>query len=432
MHFGEIVIGLIVGLLIGALYKFLTQGKDKALIAALEEKDVQGNKRINELEQKTREQDEERTKLYSSLAIANTEKANLLEKLDSQKAELENLQKKFTTDFENIANKIMHANSNRMQEQHKEKLNDILAPFKEKIEKFEKKVDDTHKESIRENQSLKEQILGLQKLNQSIGEEAKNLTNALKGENKTQGNWGEYILESVLQKSGLEKGMHYTVQDSQRDEEGRLKQPDVVVNLPDNKVVVIDSKVSLVDYERYVSAETKEEKALYLKAHINSIKMHIKGLSEKKYDELYGTHSPDFVLLFVPIEPAFNEAVREDGDLYNHAFDKNIIIISTSTLLATLKTIGSIWKQENQTKNAIEIAKQSGALYDKFVAFTQDLITVGKKMDDAKKGYSEAMNKLTHGTGNLVRRVENIKTLGAKATKSLPQTLLDRSEESSH
>lgn len=429
MHFGEIVIGIIVGLLIGVLYKFLTQAKDKASIASLQEKGSQFDRRIKELELNTKEQNEERTKLHSSLAVANTEKTNLIEKLDSQKAELENLQKKFTTDFENIANKIVNQNSKMMQEQHKEKLNDILTPFKEKIEKFEKKVDDTHKESIRENQSLKEQILGLQKLNQSIGEEAKNLTKALKGENKTQGNWGEYILESVLQKSGLEKGMHYTVQDSQRDEEGRLKQPDVVVNLPDNKVVVIDSKVSLVDYERYVASDDKDEKEIYLKAHINSIKGHIKNLSEKKYDELYGTNSPDFVLLFIPIEPAFNEAIREESDLYNQAFEKNIIIISTSTLLATLKTIGSIWKQENQTKNAIEIAKQSGALYDKFVGFTQDLITVGKKMDDAKKGYSDAMNKLSDGTGNLVRRVENIKILGAKATKSLPDNLLDRSIE---
>ena len=427
MHFGDILIGLIVGLLIGVLYKFFTQSKDKALIASLEEKDSQFDKRIKELELRTREQDEERTKLHSSLAVANTEKTNLIEKLDTQKAELDQLQKKFTTDFENIANKIVNQNSKIMQEQHKEKLADILAPFKEKIEKFEKKVDDTHKESIRENQSLKEQILGLQKLNQSIGEEAKNLTKALKGENKTQGNWGEYILESVLQKSGLEKGMHYSVQDSQRDEDGRLKQPDVVVNLPDNKVVVIDSKVSLVDYERYVACEDPSEKEAYLKAHINSIKTHIKGLSEKKYDELYGTNSPDFVLLFIPIEPAFNEAIREESDLYNQAFEKNIIIISTSTLLATLKTIGSIWKQENQTKNAIEIAKQSGALYDKFVGFTEDLISVGKKMDDAKKGYADAMNKLSDGSGNLIRRVENIKKLGAKANKTIAENLLDRS-----
>ena len=427
MHFGEIVIGLVVGLLIGVLYKFFTQSKDKQQIASLQEKDSIFNKRINELEAKEKLNSEEKNQLHSSLAVANTEKNNLLEKLDSQKQELEALQEKFKVDFENIANKIVNQNSKMMQDQHKEKLNDILTPFKEKIEKFEKKVDDTHKESIRENQSLKEQILGLQKLNQSIGEEAKNLTNALKGENKTQGNWGEYILESVLQKSGLEKGLHYQVQDSQRDEEGKLKQPDVVVNLPDNKVVIIDSKVSLIDYERYVSAEDKEEKETYLKAHINSIKSHIKGLSDKKYDALYGTQSPDFVLLFIPIEPAFNEAIREESDLYNLAFDKNIIIISTSTLLATLKTIGSIWKQENQTKNAIEIAKQSGALYDKFVGFTEDLITIGKKMDDAKKGYSEAMNKLSDGSGNLIRRVEKIKKLGAKANKSIADNLLDRS-----
>lgn len=429
MEIGGIVIGLIIGLPVGLVVWLYKQNKDKQLIATLQSKENLFTQRINELEIKNQEHNIEQNQLHSSLAVANTEKNNLLEKLETQKKELDTLQEKFKVDFENIANKIVNQNSKMMQDQHKEKLNDILTPFKEKIEKFEKKVDDTHKESIRENQSLKEQIQGLQKLNQSIGEEAKNLTNALKGENKTQGNWGEYILESVLQKSGLEKGLHYKVQDSQRDEEGKLKQPDVVVNLPDNKVVIIDSKVSLVDYERYVNSENKEEKETYLKAHINSIKTHIKGLSEKKYDELYGTNSPDFVLLFIPIEPAFNEAIREEGDLYNLAFDKNIIIISTSTLLATLKTIGSIWKQENQTKNAIEIAKQSGALYDKFVGFTEDLITVGKKMDDAKKGYSEAMNKLSDGSGNLIRRVEKIKKLGAKANKSIADNLLDRSIE---
>lgn len=429
MHFEEILIGIIVGLLIGILYKFLTQTKDKQHIASLEEKGSQQERRIQEFSLKIGELNQERMALHASLAVANTEKLNLIEKLDSQKVELENLQKKFTTDFENIANKIVHQNSKMMQDQHKEKLADILAPFKEKIEKFEKKVDDTHKESIRENQSLKEQILGLQKLNHDIGEEAKNLTRALKGESKTQGNWGEYILESILQKSGLEKGMQYSVQDSQRDKENRLKQPDIVVHLPEGKNVVIDSKVSLVAYEKYSSATEEEEQKHYLKAHILSIKKHIKDLSEKKYHELYGGSSPDFVLLFVPIEPAFNEAIKYDTDLYNMAFDKNIIVISTSTLLATLKTIGSIWKQENQTKNAMEIAAQSGALYDKFVGFTEDLIQIGKKMDDAKKGYSDAMNKLSEGKGNLVRRVEVIRELGAKASKNISEKLLDRSIE---
>ncbi len=269
----------------------------------------------------------------------------------------------------------------------------------------------------------------LKDMNQQITQEAKNLTQALKGQTKTQGNWGEFILESILEKSGLEKGREYYVQESFTSESGRRFQPDIIIKLPENKSIVVDSKVSLVSYERYISSDSENEKQNALREHINSIRSHVKNLSSKNYQNLYQLESLDFVLMFMPIEPAFALAVQTDASLFNDAFEMNIVIVSPTTLLATLRTITSIWRQENQNKNALEIARQSGALYDKFVGFTEDLISIGKKMDDAKNTYSSAMNKLVDGSGNLVRRVQRIKELGAKTAKQLPNSLLDRADE---
>jgi DNA recombination protein RmuC len=257
-------------------------------------------------------------------------------------------------------------------------------------------------------------------------EEANNLTRALKGDSKTQGNWGEFILESILEKSGLQKGIQYLVQQSHTSDEGSRQKPDVIVHLPDDKHIIIDSKVSLKDYEAYCSADTEEEKAIYLKRHIESIKNHIKGLSVKKYQTLYDLKSLDFVIMFVPIEPAFSIAVQNELGIWNDAFDKNIVLISPATLLATLRTIANIWKQDSQNNNALEIAKQSGALYDKFVGFIEDLLKVGKQMDTAKETYSDAMKKLSEGSGNIIRKIENIKKLGANTSKQIPQNILDR------
>jgi DNA recombination protein RmuC len=424
-----VVIGIVVGGLVVLLLKSRAQGKDKEEIATLKERELSLKSSVTKAEDEASKSQKERETLLAENAKLGSENKNLTDKLEDQKKELKEMQDKLAEQFENIASRIMNNNSKMMQEQNKEKLHDILSPFKEKIEKFEKKVEDTHKETLLKNQSLKEQIDNLQKLNLNIGEEARNLAKALKGESKTQGNWGEYILETILEKSGLQMGMQYTVQESKVDQEGRRKQPDVVVNLPDNKCIVIDSKVSLVDYERMVNAENEDERQIHLKSHLRSIKQHIKDLSDKNYSDLYNGSSPDFVLMFIPIEPAFNEAVREDQGMYDNAFEKNIVIVSTSTLLATLKTIASIWKQENQTRNAMEIAKQSGNLYDKFKGFVDDLISVGTKLDSAKSSYEGAMNKLSTGKGNLVSRVEKIKDLGAKADKSLPKNLLDKALE---
>lgn len=367
-------------------------------------------------------------KLTSENSSLKSDYANLQTKLTEQKTEIENLQEKFTKEFENLANKIFEEKGNKFSEQNKEKLSEILNPLKEKISEFEKKVEETNKESIRGHASLKEQLQMLKEMNQQITLEAKNLTTALKGQTKTQGNWGEFILESILEKSGLVKGREYVVQESITAESGRRFQPDVIIKLPENKSIVIDSKVSLVGYEKFVSSEDEHEKQLALREHINSIRSHIKNLSGKNYQNLYQLESLDFVLMFMPIEPAFAVAVQSDASLFTDAFEQNIVIVSPSTLLATLRTISSIWRQENQNKNAIEIARQSGEMLDKFAAFVDDLISVGKGLVATKDNYDKAMNKLTEGRGNLISRTEKIKKLGAKASKSLPPGILNRAD----
>ncbi len=374
----------------------------------------------------------ERTKvveLNAALASLKSNYSNLQEKLIENKREVEKLQEKFAVEFKNIANELLEDKSKRFTEQNKTNIESILNPLNEKIKEFEKRVNEIYVSDSRERASLGQQIKLLHELNQQMAKEANNLTTALKGQTKTQGNWGEMILESILEKSGLTKGREYLVQESLTTEEGKRYQPDVIVNLPENKSIVIDSKVSLIAYEKYSSGETEEERIAALKEHITSIRNHIKNLSSKNYQNLYQLKSLDFVLMFLPIEPAFSLAVQNDISIFNDAFEKNIVIVSPSTLLATLRTIASIWRQEHQNAHAIEIARQSGALYDKFVGFAEDLVGIGKNIDSTKKSYVDAMKKLTEGSGNLVRRVEKIKTLGAKASKSIPQNLLDRSED---
>ncbi len=378
------------------------------------------------LQSEIKQEREKTEKLTSENSSLKSDYSNLQEKLNEQKAEIEELQQKFVKEFENLANKIFEEKSAKFTEQNKEKISEILSPLKEKISEFEKKVEESSKESIKGHSSLKEQLEMLRQMNQQITQEAKNLTEALKGQTKTQGNWGEFILESILEKSGLVKGREYFVQESLVTEAGKRFQPDVIINLPENKSIIIDSKVSLVAYERYISAEDEDEKAKALRDHIISIRSHLKNLSSKNYQTLYQLNSLDFVLMFMPIEPAFALAVQEDPNLFNDAFEMNIVIVSPSTLLATLRTIASIWRQENQNKNALEIAKQAGALYDKFVSFYNDLIDVGKKLDAAKDSYEEAMKKVHDGRGNLIAGVEKMKQLGAKASKTLPPAALNR------
>jgi DNA recombination protein RmuC len=371
----------------------------------------------------------EKEALAIQLSKKETDFENLWERNKEQKDEVEKLQDKFTKEFENLANKILEEKTNKFTEQNKENLKTILTPLQDKIQLFEKKVEDTHKESIDYHAALRQQILGLKEMNEQMSKETLNLTKALKGDSKMQGNWGELILERVLEKSGLEKGREYEVQQSFVTEEGNRVFPDVVINLPDGKKMIVDSKVTLTAYERYINEESEETKVQHLKEHVMALKRHVDQLSEKNYQDLYQMESPDFVLLFIPIESAFALALNEDTNLYNKAFEKNIVIVTPSTLLATLRTIDSMWTNQKQQENALEIARQAGALYDKFHGLLSDLITIGKKIDDSKAGYTDAMNKLFDGKGNLITSVEKLKKMGAKAKKALPENILTRAEK---
>lgn len=354
---------------------------------------------------------------------------NLKQKLAEQKSEIEQMQEKFSHAFRNLANEILEEKSRRFTDQNKANLGDLLNPLRQKIEEFEKKVEQTNKESIDRNSALRQQIESLYQLNQRITREAENLTRALKGESKTQGNWGEFILESILEKSGLVRDREYFMQESLVSDDGRRLQPDVVVKLPEEKSIVIDSKVSLLAYERFVSAETEEEKSRHLRDHVLSVRTHIRGLSDKNYQQLYGLGGLDFVLLFMPVEPAFSLAVQNDERLFLDAYESNIVVVSPSTLIATLRTIASIWKQEKQNRNALEIAKQGGLLYDKFKAFTDDLVKVGDNLRLTKGAYDQAMNKLTEGRDNLIRKTEKLRELGARSSKNIDPRLLDRATD---
>lgn len=383
----------------------------------------------NNLQEDIKQLNTEKHQIELQTIQKDSELKNLEEKLAENKKEVLELREKFTKDFEILANKILEEKSSKFTEQNKENIKNLLNPLQEKIQNFEKKVEATHKESIDYHAALRQQIFGLKELNEQMSKEAINLTKALKGDSKTQGNWGELVLERVLEKSGLEKDREYYVQQSFVNDEGNRVLPDVVIHLPGDKKMIIDSKVSLTAYEQYVNAENEELQAKFIKEHVSSLKRHIEQLSAKKYEDIYKIESPDFVLLFIPVEPAFAVALKSDNQLYNRAFEKNIVIVTPATLLATLRTIDTMWNNEKQQRNAIEIARQAGTLYDKFEGLISDLTGVGKKLDDAKKDYSAAMNKLVEGRGNLVISVEKLKKLGAKAKKSLPQNVVDRALE---
>jgi DNA recombination protein RmuC len=300
-------------------------------------------------------------------------------------------------------------------------LSEILNPLKERIQLFEKKVDETYDKELRDKISLREEVRKLTELNTRVSEEANNLTKALKGDVKKQGNWGEVILERVLERSGLTKGQEYEREEVVDGSDMSVQRPDVIIHLPDNKHIIIDSKVSLVAYERFVSAETDEHRVTYLKGHVNSLRSHVKLLSEKNYQNAQNLNTPDFVLMFLPIEASFSVAVQGDSEIFAYAWERKIVIVSPTTLLATLRTISSIWKQENQTKNAQEIARLSGALYDKFIGFTEDMVKIKANIDRTSNSYDDAMKKMKDGSGNIIRTAEKIKELGAKTgNKSLP------------
>ena len=359
----------------------------------------------------------------------STSKANCLhleEKLQDQKQSLEENQKKLKTEFENLATTILEKNTEKFAKQNQMNLDGILKPFNEKLKDFKEEVGKSYVNESKERASLKGEISKLFELNQTMAKEAKNLTTALKGDVKTQGNWGELILQKILERSGLQKNVEFKTQAAYQTEDGKRQHPDVVIYLPEEKNMIIDAKVSLTAYERYFSTEDESDRESQLTEHIQSIRQHVKQLSNKNYQNLYQVNSPDFVLMFMPIEPAFGLAVQHDPKLFYEAFDQNVVIVSPSTLLVTLQIIANIWKQEKQNKNAIEIARQGGDLYDKFVSFVKDLEKLGSQLKTVSVTYDASMNKLTEGRGNLINRAEKIKELGAKASKSISEKYINR------
>ena len=352
------------------------------------------------------------------------------ERLSEQEGYIQTLQQQFKLEFENIANKLLDDKSKSFTEHNRTQLDVILNPFKEKLKDFEEKVDKVYKAESDERNVLKGEINKLVENNRLMSEETQNLTKALKGDQKKQGNWGEMILEKVLERSGLVKDREYRVQASMVGPDGNRLQPDVVIDMPDGKHLIVDSKVSLVAYERLVNSDNEAEREVFAKEHVKSIQNHINDLCGKNYQDLYQINSPDFVLLFVPIESSFSVAVQLDEELFNYAWDRRVVIVSPSTLLATLGTVASIWKQERQNKNVLEIARLSGAMYDKFFNFVEDLEDIGKNLKQTEKAYDKAINKLSTGAGNLTVTADKIKKLGAKASKQLDQKYIDDQEES--
>ena len=445
-----ILVGLIIGFAFGLL---LSLYKNKAILNAmqlkLQEAEINKMTQIAESD-KAKEIAEDRLKqlkvdyeivlsqlqlernkseeLGKRISKAEVEFRNLMEKLTTQKAEMEELQNKFTTEFENVANKILKNHSEEFTKTNVKNIGEILNPLKEKLGEFEKKVNDAYDKELRDKVSLREEVKKLYELNTKISDDANNLTKALKGDSKKQGNWGEFVLEKILERSGLTKGIEFEMQVSVKSDEGKRYQPDVIVFLPEKKHIIIDAKVSLTAYERLVNANEEEDRKRYMNEHILSIRRHIKELSEKNYQSAKDMNSPDFVLLFIPIESSFGVAVQADQQLFNDAWTNKIVIVSPSTLLATLQTISSIWKQENQTRNAMEIAKQGGALYDKFVGFVNDLEKIGKNVHQVQESYDEAMKKLSTGSGNLINKAESIRKLGVKTSKRLPEKFSDVQE----
>lgn len=436
MEFESIIV-LLVGLVAGGAIGYLvakTKNKPEEdpsadLRVELQMEQERHTRLSQDFAQVNQELKAEREKVMTLSSDNSSLKANyknLQERLVEHKEELENLQNKFAAEFKNLANEIFEEKSKKFTDQNKSNIDDLLKPLGEKLMNFEKRVEQNSKESLQWNTSLKSELAHLKELNQKITKEAENLTKALKGDTKVQGNWGEVILERILEKSGLEKDREYFLQESFTTEEGRRLRPDVIIKLPDNKNLVIDAKASLVAYEKYVNAESETEREQYLKEHLLSLRAHIKGLSEKNYHKLFDTGTLDYVLMFVPIESAFALMVQQGGELYNEAHDKNIIIVSPATLIATLRTVSSIWKHEYQNRNALEIARQGGALYDKFKSFVDDLTEVGKSLEKSKTQYGEAMKKLVEGKGNLISRTERLKELGAKTSKSMNEKILER------
>ena len=432
-----LLIGLVLGAVLGLYWQRARLGREylpqdqiettyvsKQVYQALREQ-------ADVLQANLHEKAEAERDLSSALATEKTRLEHLQEQLERQMQQIEELQRSNRIAFENMANRLLEEKSQKFTQQNQAQLRELLQPLKERIKHFEDNIERRYLEETRDRVSLKKEIEQLRELNHQLSQDAGNLTAALKGDSKVQGDWGEVQLQLLLEKAGLQKDVHFRTQSSFRDQDGKMKRPDFIINLPENKHLVIDCKVSLTAYERYRSADSEKKQAKFLKAHLESVRNHIKGLSKKKYQELYQINSPDYLLLFIPIEPAFSLAVQEDQRLFVDALDDNIVLVTNSTLLATMRTVSFIWKQEKQQRSVQEIARQSGQLYDKFVNFVEDLQLVGQRLDSAHSAYEAAMYKLSEGkrySQTLVGRAEKLRRLGARTSKQLPPALRQEEE----
>ena len=408
------------------LYYYLKSEKQAEQLHLLRQKELIQEESLNEqlLEYKELERDysllsEEKHGLERDYAVMQTRQDETLKAHEEKIELLRDARDTLKQQFNQLANEIFDAKAKDFEEDSQVRLQLLLKPFREQITNFSKQTEERFVKENSERAVLHRELSRLRELNEQITQDAKNLTNALKGENKTQGNWGEIVLERILEESGLREGMEYETQGSYKDERGHTLRPDVIIHLPQEKDIVIDSKVSLVAYERFMSADDPVEKERALKQHLDSINAHIKGLSEKRYENLHGINTLDFILLFMPIEGAFLLALEQDSSFFSRAYEKNIMIVSPSTLLVTLRTIEHIWRTERQEQNAQEIARQAEALYDKFASFVEDLTKIGDQIEKSQESYEKALNKLSSGKGNLLRRVEKMKELGLKPKKQI-------------
>ncbi|MFO7938671.1 MAG: DNA recombination protein RmuC [Bacteroidales bacterium] len=381
------------------------------------------------VEKELKQKQEQLEAARQDLAAVQTDLHHQKQLLASANEQWQKNREQHDAEFQTLANRILEDKSKRFTEQNKVQIDALLTPLHERIKEFEKRIEEGRRYESEQRISLREEVRQLATLNKKVSEEANNLVRALKGDTKKQGNWGEMILEKILEHSGLRRGYEYHIQAAHTDMQGNRRQPDVVIDYPGNRQVVIDAKVNLVAYERFISSEDKHQRAKALDEHVAALKRHIQELSNKRYQDLYNLATLDFVMLFVPIEPAYMTALGHDEKLWEYAYERKILLISPTNLMASLKLIATMWQQEHQKHHVQEIARQSGALYDKFVGLVEDLQEVGVKFQAVEKAYQGALNKLSSGKGNLVSRVERIRELGAKSKKELPGELVTKSRE---
>jgi DNA recombination protein RmuC len=426
MEFAYLFIGIVVGFIIAWLYLRLKQSTIKAEPVENNPLYIQALRSVENAQSQIRQLQSDKEQKIAELASAQTQVIGLNDKINGQELLLKNLKEQLDTEFQVLANRIFEEKTEKFTTQNRDQLQVILAPFNEKLKDFEAKVEKVYGQETEQRIDLKKELQRLTELNTRLSSDAHNLTTALKGDNKAQGNWGELVLEKILERSGLTEGNEYFTQQKKKSVDDIEIKPDVIVSLPEERHIIIDSKVSLIAYESCVASENDEDRKRFEKAHLESVRNHIKLLGDKKYETAQGLNTPDFVLLFMPIEPAFSMALQSDPQLFNFAWERRIVITSPTTLLATLRTVASIWTQEKRTRNAEMISSEAGKLYEKFVGFTEDLIAIGNKLEGAKNDYEKAMNKLSSGPGNLVRKTEQLKQMGAKASKSVNPKLIER------